>query len=507
MRRRLFVRLIKRVALAAILGTAILAYATIPAFAAAGDGLLPYGSRTSGSRGQNYRTWVPTSMGAETSILGTNITTQWTVLKSSPVNSGAYVMAMVTSEASNNFKVYSSYNGTWTSEFTYTQSAAQYAYRLFDVAYENASGKVMVIYGKSTSTTTAYYRIGTWNSGTSHYDWTTEASFSLTTSIGNLRWFILANKLNSNNMILTAVGSNTTGNNINARVWNGSAWGTEGGAWGLVNVSTNWDFDCAYETASGNGMVAWGFNGSPYWKYARLVGSTWTVSNGPTTNLNTNIRELAVAADPRPTSNLIAVALQETTANNHVNGAVWNGSAWTGPTEVNANTNTASYGRVVDVCFAGSSGNAVLLWDGTTSGTAGLGWALSQNGAAFAAQTIIALTGGNNEYNIQLVSDAASNTIMYIRRDSSYDLYYYYFNGNTNTWTTATGAAIETDSSPNNDNTKESYMFAYESVYRVPTLGWWLMLALIVGFMFFAVRRGAVQLKKERIEEPREERK
>jgi hypothetical protein len=416
-------------------------------------------------------------------------------MKASPTNSGVYVMAMVTTQATDNFKVYSYSGGTWTNELLYTQSAAQYAYRLFDVAFENLSGRVMVVYGKSDSATTAYYRIGTWNSGTNHYDWTAESSFTFTTSIGNLRWFILANKLNADNMILTAVGDGGT-NNINARVWSGSAWGNEGGAWGLVSVSTNWDFDCAYETASGDGMVAWGVNGSPYWKYATFIGTTWTVNNGPTTNLDQPIRELTVGADPRPTSDLITVALQETSPSNHVNGVVWSGTAWTGPTSLNTLTNTVSYGRVIDVAYAGVSGNAVLLWDGRVTGSAGLAWALSQNGAAFVTQTTVVLTGGNNEYNIQLVSDAASNTIMYVRRDSNYDLFYYYYNGDTNTWTVSTGGAIETDSSPSGDNAKESYMFAYESVYNIPTLGITLTVIAVASFIAVLVRRRVLYIRR-----------
>jgi hypothetical protein len=463
-----------------------------------GRGLLSYGSVTTGAIGQFFRTWAPSTFSARTAGPVSNITTNWTVLKASPVNVGVYAMAMATTEASNNLKIYSYNAGAWTSEFVVTQSAAQVNYRLFDVAFENTSGKVLVVYGKSTGgATQVFTREGTWN-GTK-FDWGAETPFTLNTSYlsGNVRWLALNNRINSDQMILTAVSDSASGNNITGAIWSGTAFGNQNTTgWGLVNDNTNWDFAGAYETATANGMVAWGITGSPYWKYARYVGSTWTVYNGTTTALTNNVRELALAADPRPTSNLIAVGLQETSTSNHANGAIWSGTAWTGQADVNTATNNVSYGRVINVAFAGTSGNAVLLWDGPTANTAGLGWALSQNGGAFAAQTVIALTGGNNEYNIQLVTDAVSNTIMYIRRDSNYDLFFYTFDGTTNTWTTATGAAIETDSSPNTNSAKESYMFAFENVYRIPTLGFILTFLVIAGFIFFAVRSGAIDLKR-----------
>ncbi len=469
--------------------------------------LLAYGSVTAGSVAQKYRTFgFGDDWGAATNTPDTTHTTNWTVLKASPTNPGAYVMAEVTTEASNNFKVYSYYNGTWTSEFTGTQSAGQAMYRCFDVAFENTSGHVLVAYAKSTGAATqVYYREGTWNGSSFGLSGVADSSFTFNTSYlsGNLRWLVLANKINSDQMILTAVSDSGSGNNITAAIWDGSAFGTQNTTgWGLcgwlsATAPTNWDFDCAYETNSGDGMVAWGFYGTPYWKYVRYTGGAWgSVTNGPTTNLTYSIRVLSLAADPRPTSNLIAAGITEASTANHVNGVVWNGStpAWTGPTSLDTSVYGTATGRQVDVCYAGTTGNAILVYDDVTSLT-NLDWARSVNGAAFSLQTPFT-ESGSRDNNIQLVSDATTGRIMFTRLDANSDLYAYYYVDGTGWTATNSGAALETDSS--GGTTKESYMFAFENVYRVPTLGWWLLAVLVIGFSFVAVRRGALKLRKEK---------
>jgi hypothetical protein len=427
-------------------------------------------------------------------------------LKASPANPGAYVMAEVTTEAANNFKVYSYYNGVWTSEFAYTQSAAQYAYRCFDVAFENSSGKVLVVYGKSTGAATqVYYQEGTWNAGTLNYDWTAETSFTYNTSYlsGSLRWLVLANKLNYDEMILTAVSGSGSGNNISAAIWGGAGFGTQNAVgWGLcgwlsATAPTNWDFDCAYETASGEGMVAWGFynTANPYWKYVTYTGGAWNaVVNGPDPSsvMSGPIRVLSLASDPTSTSNKIAAGLIEDASTDDADGVVWGGAAWTGPTSLDTGVYATVRGRQVDVCYAGTTGNAILVY--ADNATADLDWSRSVGGAAFGAPTNWATAGGYDN-NIQLVAEASSDKVMYVELDSNSDLYAYYYTDGTTSWnTTNGGAALEADSS--GGVSRESYMFAFESAFRVPTLGIVLTVILVAGSLAIPVKRKILSIKR-----------
>jgi exosortase family protein XrtG len=477
-----------------------------------GAALLAYGSITAGSVAQDYRTYAfGADWGAETNTPDTTHTTYWTALKASPTTTGAFVTAYVTTEAASNFKVYSYYNGTWTSEFAYTQTAAQYAYRCFDVAYENSSGKVLVVYGKSGGANTqVYYREGTWNAGTLHYDWTVETSFTFNTSYlsGSLRWLVLANELNSDEMILTAVSGSGTGNNISAAIWGGASFSKQNAVgWGLcgwisATAPTNWDFDCAYETSSGEGMVAWGFynTANPYWKYVTYTGGAWNaVVNGPDPSsvLNGPIRVLSLAADPSPASNRIAAGIIEyvSAGTDDCDGVVWSGAAWTGPTSLDTAVYSTVRGRQVDVCYAGTTGNAILVYDDST--TADLDWSRSVGGAAFGAPTNWATTGGHDD-NIQLVADASSDKIMYVELDSNSDLYAFYYTDGTTTWaTTNAAAALEVDSS--GGVSRESYMFAFTSVFRVPTLGVVLTIILVVGAIAIPVKRKVIFVKRTKI--------
>lgn len=455
-------------------------------YAAAGDGLLSYGDG-----GQKYNVLTgPGTWGGEQTGPVSSVTTQWTQIKASPANSGVYVMAMVTSEASNNFKVYSYSGGTWSAEFTATQSSTQYTYRLFDVAFENTSGNVLVVYGSSASTTTLYYQEGTWNG--SNYDWTT-GSTTFATSIGNLRWLILENKLNSDEMLALAVGDNGT-NNINAKIWSGSAFGNEGGAWGLTNITTNWNFDAANETASGDGMAAWGISASPYWKYATYVSGTgWTVTNGTAGAMTGVARQVALDADPAPASDRIAAAFIEDLASDDANGAVWGGSSWTSsPTNLDAAIYSTVTGKQIDVQYVGTTGNAIIAFD--DAATADLDWSKSTGGGAFAAPTSTAIAGGQDN-NLAFSNQDADDKIMLMRSDNNSDIYAYYYDDSANAWTaTNGGAALETASSGGTN--KLSFAFDYESVFRVDALG----IALIVGgvaiLLAILLRRRVLYLRK-----------
>ena len=464
--------------------------------ASSGDARISYGSAIGGGPpNQRDRTWTHPSYGSETDGPGSVIyTSSWTVMKASPANTGVYVMAMLVNDGlGDNIQVYSYASGSWTSEFT--AKTANFNYRPIDVAFENISGNVLVIYMTSTSTTTLYYQEGSWN-GTD-YDWSS-GSASFSTTIGNLRFLRLTNRLASDQMIAVATGDNAS-NQVNAFVWSGSAMGNEGGAWGTLN-STSDNMDAAWESNSGEGLVTWGWGSSPYWRYATWNGATWTASNGTSdANLTAAVTLTALATNPDPSSDRMALSMREST--NTLWGLIWNGSSWSQMTELDTSTNTTT-GRLIDTSFAGTTGNAIIVY-GDSSGAA-VDWARSAAGGAFQLKgdwTPTATIG--NEAITAVVADASgSNIIMYNLVDANSDLFGFYYDDNNQGWNDPEGAALEVASS--GGTTLESFMFAWESVYKVPTLTEVLFLILVSAAVFLGVKTGVIKFKRTSRIEPRE---
>ncbi len=103
----------------------------------------------------------------------------------------------------------------WTKEWsTTTISATNSAYRGFDIAYEEISGRCMVLYNGATAGT-LYYNIYDGNS------WS--GAVSITTQSANpVAWVRLEPRPNSNEIM--AVFSKTTAYDLGAMRWNGNSW-------------------------------------------------------------------------------------------------------------------------------------------------------------------------------------------------------------------------------------------------------------------------------------------
>lgn len=477
------------------------------ALAASGDGLLSYGSST--STYSFYRTWaVAGTWGGQTG--GPTITCSsgvptinWEVLKADPSTPDRYVLGVMYSCGTPGTAFTAFYNfsgGAWTSEFSVSTLLGQQAYRGMDIEFERSSGHVILVYVQSASTTTYYYREGTWSSTNYGLSGASEGSGTFTNTIGNHTWYILAPKLNADEMILTAVGDAAATRNIVARVWDGSTFGTESPNLGLVYVKGKWDFDCAYETNSGDGMVAWGFTGTPYWKYVTYSGGSWgTVQNGPTTGITgSGIRILDLDANPNPDAtygDYIAVALLEDNSNDDQNGGIWNGSDWTtvGLTSADQAIYSTASGRNIGVKYASDSNDAILVFD--DAATADTDYVRSIDGAAFGTTATNVATAGGQDSNIQLINESTDDKIMYMREDgTNSDLYAYEYDMSANTFT-ATNAGAALNATLTNGTTGEPYMFAYNTPYKVPTLGEILFLALVGCAVFIGVKTGVIKLK------------
>ncbi len=465
-----------------------------PAYAVAGDGQVIYGVGTDAI--PKYRSWTASTSTwtAETNMQTAAATINFTVVQSSPTTTGRRIAGTLGTAASNNLVIQRWNGSVWSSEWSVTNS--QNTYRGFDIAYENLSGDCLVVYGDGTST--PKYRV--WNGST----WSSAASISLSTGVGTIRWVRLVKKMNSNEIAAVFVGSNTTGTNVNAAIWNGSSWSMEpAGGLGL-DLQNGYDsFDAAYETNYDEGsrelVVAWATSSSsPFWAYATLVDTTWTKVTNPPAIGSYTLYQISMGPSPLGTSNRIALGALGDNNNGTrgvVHGARWNGSSWS----IDSNLDTVCTeptSHAVDVAFAGTTDNAILVF-GDWSGGGNIDWARSAAGAAFVDQTKQHGPGGR-ERVCQLKFDGNSNLLMYLMSDVQGNVFHHYYDDSTLTWTSAGGSEqLTANSSGGSDQyAKESFMFTYETVYNIPTLGWTLTIIAVATFVAVLVRRKVLSVRK-----------
>jgi len=478
------------------------------ALAISGDGLASYGSTT--STYQFYRTWpAGTSIwGGETggpsiTCSSGNPTINWEVLKASPSNPDVYLLGVMYSCATPATYWIAFWNysgGSWTSEFSINSTVGQQTYRGMDIEFERSSSPehVVVVYEKSDSTTTYYYKEGTWGGANYGLGAAVEGSGTFARTVGNHRWYILSPKLNTDEIMFLAAGDAAATRNVVARVWNGSDFTTlpESPDLGLAYVTTNWDFDCAYETTTGDGMVAWGFSGTPYWKYVIYTGGAWgAVQNGDTSNQTSSLGMRVLDLDPNPNpdatygDDIVAGFIEDNTTDD-ADATIWTGAAWTAVASIDAAVYSTATGRQAAVKYASNSNDAIMLYD--DAATADIDYTRSIDGAQFSTSPTNVATAGGQDSNIQLINESTDDKIMFMRLDgTNADLYAYEYDMSANTWT----AGTVLNATMSNGAKGEAYMFAYNTPYKVPTLSEILFLALIGCVVFLGVRTGAIKFK------------
>jgi hypothetical protein len=164
--------------------------------------------------------------------------------------------------------------------------------------------------------------------------------------------------------------------NLVAAIWDGSRW-IDGILLDTTVVTTTESkcFDAAYESVSGDLLVAYGHRPIvEETRYATRSARTgiWTVQQAHSTDSIGTIFRLA----PDPVSDTILAGVSEGfihdigDPNSDVTGMIWNGSNWTDIAEVDAN---GAEVRDVAVGWIGTTGQAVLVW--TSTDDDGLDWA------------------------------------------------------------------------------------------------------------------------------------
>ncbi len=286
--------------------------------------------------------------------------------------------------------------------------------RRFDIAYEQSSGRAMVVYSKNATGSAGNemgYRI--WDGST----WTAEGlinSANLTRSVANnaVAWIKLASRPGSNEIALAAVDNGNAVLNtatLTAFIWSGSAWGNEPGTAldttyscsATITTGVQYDnFDLAYESQSGELMVVWSYQhtATNANSYATYSGGAWS---GKTAMPGTAVAALQTYIAPNPRTNQLLAMIYRSANTAAGVGFIYDGSAWGTRTALGATTTsqTTTNKKFITGQWLNVSGTdyAVALTVTSTAGTisynryTGAAWgvaATNATGQAFADQWI-----------------------------------------------------------------------------------------------------------------------
>lgn len=425
---------------------------TTAAASAQGDGIVVYGEGTVTT--PRARTWTQasTSWGSEASTPVAAASVRHVTTESSPKRDEA-----ISGIQSTGGVLYvQRWNGTaWSSEWSVTVGSGNLP--RFDIAYERNSGDALIVYGANAGTTNEL-RYRRWNGSA----WTAEASFDAVRTSGIIHAVRLAAHAGSlNDDIALAWGDANL--DLSANYWDGAAntWGSEPtsalsaslSVVGTATALTNWSFDVALESSSGDMLVVWGNNTvQDVFHATRSSGAagTWgsAITNSTAAEEGT---DLALSSDPG--SDYIAyVNITDNSAG--AEAATWTGNAWNTFANFDTTSGTvAASTKNITVSWlrSGSQDRAVVTYEDAATSN-GIDWLFyNKNTNAWSALQTDFTTAPAPATDIKTLRQVSnpfnSAELMVVAIDSASDIFAkrLTFDGTNFTWSSSEpgGAALE----------------------------------------------------------------
>jgi hypothetical protein len=237
------------------------------------------------------------------------------------------------------------------------------AYRAFDVAYEKTSGKAMLVYAIGSTSTTQDLAYKTWN-GTV---WSTESYIDDTGHATDIQyyWVYLAPKQTTSSNEISLVGIDGTDFNTVAWIWNGNSWGNINELTANSATDSREDAAVAYETISGKAVFGYGVSG------ANIQSKIWDGTGWNNTASTLNIDGATsywITMKSDPASDRIMLTSVDSTTD--LNTFLWNASPMTWArgtgTDHDADVDTNAR-RCADFEWEPTGSKGLLVW-GTTAG-------------------------------------------------------------------------------------------------------------------------------------------
>ena len=286
--------------------------------------------------------------------------------------------------------------------------------RGFDIEFEALSGDLLLVHAGTDAT--PLFRV--WRGGT----WTDDAPvFDLGPLAGTTLWVQLVARPGTDEVALVTLDDQMR---VIATVWDGDAWsqalilGTE-----IVTTRRFRAFDAAWETLSGDLLVAWGFSVfAEQTRYATRNGASGSWTTGQFTSTDAIAAHLRMHSDP--TSDRIVGIFGEGDDDDDITASIWDGGAWTDTIEFTLNGFASS--RAMQAAWLGDSGEAIAIFrDGDLNGD--LNWALFQNG--WRVQPQVFLPGPGRTVRSEIVQHTDGNGVSVLSLDQKGDLYELVYEG------------------------------------------------------------------------------
>ena len=279
------------------------------------------------------------------------LTAQWMVLRGYPKSDRKeFIMGTLDNDQDINFAVWN--GSTWGNVFEFTENVGSTQYRCFDIAYENLSGRALVL-GRYDNSMDVKYNIWT---GTA---WTfVSAQNAYSTGLSYVAYATMASKPASNEIL---IGTITLANDLKLVLWDGTAFTDLG----VIDTDTQEDgygsVDIVFEQQSGDALIIWSHKNTSRFYYAIWNGAVLSSpALGPDFGKPFNV--VRAAADPA--GDYIFIAAVDSF--NDLNVAVWDGSAWIDSRELDTSTN-GNTGQILDVAWEQAGQDVLVAWISNSS--------------------------------------------------------------------------------------------------------------------------------------------
>ena len=281
--------------------------------------------------------------------------------------------------------------------------------RGFDIEFEPVSGDLLLV--QAGPAANPLYRV--WRDGT----WSDERRvFDLDMSQGTILWVQLVPRAGTDEIALVTLDDQMR---VVAAVWDGDAWtaaqvlGTE-----IVETRGFRAFDVAWETLSGDLLVAWGFDVfSEETRYATRDGRSGAWTTGHFASTEAIAAHLRMASDP--SSDRIIGIFGEGTVDDDITASIWDGDAWTDTIEFTLNGFSGS--RSMQAAWLGDSGEAIAIYrEGDLNGD--LNYAIFDDGG-WRTYPQIFLPGPGRILRAEIIQREGSNGVSILQLDQAGNLY------------------------------------------------------------------------------------
>lgn len=382
------------------------------------NGLIVYGEQSNTT--PRYRLWDGENFGTEYGTQTANYDIAWAVVKYSPDNTEAILGVLETGSSTLWIQTW---NGTsWTSNWSTVLGDS--AYRKFDIAFEQRSGDVIVVFSDTDKKIWYRKRIdGVWDA----------SNQLLTDTLNDICGFIQLRSTNTNDIFLAGLD---VGKVVHVWRWDGDT-NTFGDYISISNLASGIrkSFCLSFEKTTGNGWFFWGDESSNL-KYRRYT-TSWQTEVTAYSGLDDNAIWVCCANDPTSASNNIAIAM--VCASGVFEFGMWNGSTFeTRPATITARDKTQ---RGIEVAWENQSGKAMYIFN-QSANPKQMAWRTWTSSGGWGSVTAETGTAPGDLYCVQIHYSPKSKGIMILYHDSSRNLFHRCWDGVS--WSALT-TALETN--------------------------------------------------------------